>query len=285
MLNKLLIGAHCSTAGGIHNALYAGRDIGCTTVQLFTSNQRQWKSRSLSQDDVEQFQKALHETGLSHISSHAGYLINLGAPDPEVHSKSHDALREEIIRCMQLGISYLNFHPGSAIDDPPEKCLEKVVKSLRLMKDLFETNCNLKLCIETMAGQGSQVGHTFEEIGYIVKNTKDEIPIGVCVDTCHIFAAGYDIRNMEHLARILKEFDKKIGLSYLETWHLNDSIKGLGSHVDRHEQLGDGELGLDCFRAIMRHPQLQKMPKYLETPGGPECWEKEIAMLKGYAEV
>jgi deoxyribonuclease IV len=283
MKNKLLIGAHMSTAGGIHNALYEGRDIGCTTVQLFTSNQRQWKARSISQDDVEMFQKALHETGLSHIMSHSSYLINLGAPDHEVLSRSREAFREEIIRCLQLGISYLNFHPGSAIDDPPEKCLEQIVKSLLDTRDLFPSNGNLKLLIETTAGQGSQVGHTFEEIAYIIKQTKDELPIGVCIDTCHIFAAGYDIRNMEHLARTLKEFDKKIGLSFLYAWHLNDSVKGLGSHVDRHEQLGDGELGLDCFRAIMRHPQLRAMPKYLETPG-PECWEKEIALLKSFAE-
>jgi len=279
-----LLGAHTSIAGGIHNAIYEGKSIGCTTVQCFTANQRQWKARSISQDEVDLFQKALEETGLSHIMSHSSYLVNLGSPDPEVLERSREAFREEIIRCLQLGISYLNFHPGSALDDTPAKCLDRIVESLLGFRDLFNGKETLKLYIETTAGQGTQVGRSFEEVGYLVDKTKAELPIGVCIDTCHIFAAGYDIRGADALAKTLKEFEKKVGLKFLGALHLNDSIRGLGSHVDRHEQIGEGEIGLEAFRAIMRHPKLKSLPKYLETPGGPPFWEKEIALLRSFLE-
>jgi deoxyribonuclease-4 len=279
-----LLGAHTSIAGGIHNAIYEGESIGCTTVQLFTANQRQWKARSISQDEVLLFQQALQETGLGHIMSHSSYLVNLGSPDPEVLERSREAFREEIVRCLQLGISYLNFHPGSALDDTPEKCLERIVESLLSFRDLFTGKETLRLYIETTAGQGSQVGRSFEEIGFLVDKTKEELPIGVCIDTCHIFAAGYDLRTEEAVAKTLKEFDKKVGLKFLGALHLNDAVRGLGSHVDRHEEIGEGEIGLDGFRAIMRHPKLRPLPKYLETPGGPPFWEKEIKLLRSFLE-
>ena len=278
----IFLGAHTSAAGGAQNALYEGQKIGATTVQLFTANQRQWKARSLSQDEVHLFEKALKETGLKDIMSHDSYLINLGAPDPEVLLKSRQAFREEVIRCLQLGITYLNFHPGAALKEPVELCLERIVESLRGMKDLFDGKVGLKLVIEATAGQGSAIGAKFEELGYIVERLKDELPIGVCIDTCHIFAAGYDIRTKEGLEHTLQEFDKKIGLKYLMAFHLNDSQKGLGSRVDRHAQLGEGMLGLECFRAIMQHPKLKQLPKYLETPGGPAFWEKEIQLLRSF---
>ena len=280
--HEILLGAHTSAAGGVHNALYEGRDIGATTVQLFTANQRQWKSRSIAQDEVDLFRKALDETGLKSIMSHDSYLINLGAPDPEVLMKSRSAFREEVIRCLQLGISYLNFHPGAALKDPVEQCLERIVESLKGVKDLFSGKEELTLVVEATAGQGSTVGAKFEELAYIVHALKDELPIGVCVDTCHIFVAGYDIHNKEMLDKTLHEFNAIIGLQYLKAFHLNDSQKGLGSRVDRHAPLGEGTLGIECFKAIMQHPKLQDMPKYLETPGGPECWKKEIALLRSF---
>lgn len=280
--DDILLGAHTSAAGGVHNALYEGKSIGCTTIQLFTANQRQWKSRSLSQDEVHLWQKALHETGLQKIMSHDSYLINLGAPDQEILMKSRCAFREEIIRCQQLNLSFLNFHPGAALKDPVEQCLNRIVESLLSMKDLFNGNTQLTLLLEATAGQGSTVGSKFEELSYVVKRVKDEIPIGVCIDTCHIFAAGYDIRTKAALDKTLHEFDAIVGLQYLQALHLNDSQKGLGSRVDRHAELGKGMIGIDAFEAIMRHPYLHKLPMYLETPGGPELWEKEIHLLRSF---
>jgi len=266
----------------VHNAIYEGRDIGATTVQLFTANQRQWKARSIAQDEVVLFKQALQETGLSHIMSHDSYLINLGGPDVEVLTKSRDAFREEVIRCLQLGISYLNFHPGAALKAPVEDCLKRIVESVLGVRDLFTGKENLKLVVEVTAGQGSTVGACFEEIAYIVHALKDELPIGVCIDTCHVFAAGYDIRTAEGLDKTLNEFNVIVGLDYLTAFHLNDSKHDLGSRLDRHEQIGEGKLGIECFKAIMQHPKLQSMPKYLETPGGPPFWVKEIALLRSF---
>lgn len=280
--NEILLGAHTSAAGGVENALYEGKTIGATTVQLFTANQRQWKARSLSQEQVDLFTQALKETGLKSIMSHDSYLINLGAPDPEVLAKSKQAFREEIIRCLQLGITYLNFHPGARLDDPLEICLERIVESLLEMRDLFTGKETLQLLVEATAGQGSTVGSRFEELGYIVKKLKDDLPIGVCIDTCHIFAAGYDIRTKEGLEKTLQEFDKQVGLDSLAAFHLNDSQKGLGSRVDRHAELGKGQIGMEAFKAIMQHQKLKALPKYLETPGGPSLWEKEIALLRSF---
>lgn len=281
-MSEILLGAHTSAAGGAQNAIYEGKEIGATTVQLFTANQRQWKTRSLSQDEVDRFHHAIQETGLSHIMSHDSYLINLGSPDPEVLMKSRTGFREEIIRCLQLGVSYMNFHPGAALASPVENCLQCIVDSVKEVRDLFSGKEHLKLAIEATAGQGTTIGSNFKELGFLVNSLKDELPIGVCIDTCHIFAAGYDIRTKEGLDKVLDEFDKHVGLKYLLAFHLNDSQKGLGSRVDRHEPLGKGEIGIECFKAIMKHPKLKSLPKYLETPGGPEVWKKEISLLRSF---
>lgn len=282
--SEILLGAHTSAAGGVFNALYEGQKIGATTIQFFTSNQRQWNARSLSQEVISKWNEARLETGIKSIMSHDSYLINLGAPDPEVLVKSRHAFREEIIRCLQLGVSLLNFHPGSALQAGVDNCLNKIIESLLEMKDLFTGKEGLRLLIETTAGQGSQVGANFEEVAYIVEGVKNDLPIGVCIDTCHIFAAGYDIRTKEALQSTLQSFDKKIGLKHLYAFHLNDSQKGLDSRVDRHMPLGEGMIGMDCFRAIMQEPSIAHLPKYLETPGGPELWEKEIKMLRSFVD-
>ncbi|MBS0654218.1 MAG: deoxyribonuclease IV [Verrucomicrobia bacterium] len=281
---ELLLGAHTSAAGGVFNALYQGREIGATTIQLFTANQRQWHTQTLPLDVIHKWKEALRETGIKSVMSHDSYLINLGAPDPEVLHKSRHAFREEILRCLQLELTFMNFHPGSALKDGVENCLNKIVESLLCVKDLFTGKEPLRLLIETTAGQGSQVGANFDEIGYLVRGVKDELPIGVCIDTCHIFAAGYDIRTKETLDATLEEFDKKVGLQHLYAFHLNDSQKGLGSRVDRHSSLGEGMIGFDCFRAIMQEPRLRSLPKYLETPLGPEAWRDEIKLLRGFAK-
>jgi deoxyribonuclease-4 len=205
----------------------------------------------------------------------------LGAPVPENLKKSRSAFRAEIKRCLQLKLTYLNFHPGAALDDSPEACLERIVESLLELEDLV-ANSDLTLLIECTAGQGSSVGHDFQQLSYIVDNVKKHIPIGVCVDTCHAFAAGYDIRDAKALEHTLDEFDRIVGLKYLRAFHVNDSMKGLGSHVDRHACLGEGELGIECFKALMHHSRTREIPKYLETPD-PEKYQKEIALLRSFA--
>lgn len=281
--NELLIGAHTSAAGGVFNALLQGRDIGATTIQLFTSNQKRWQGKPLEDDVVAKWKDCLTETGLREIMSHDSYLINLGAPDEEVLRKSRQAFQEEIERCVQLGITYLNFHPGAALKEDPQQCLDKICESL-IGVEKFVSGGPTTLLLETTAGQGSTVGYTFEQLAYIIKNTEKKVPIAVCVDTCHIFAAGYDIRNAKAWNITLEEFDRVIGLKYLKAFHLNDSLKDLGSRIDRHKPLGEGMIGIDCFKFLMTDPRTREIPKYLETPGGVELWVKEIQHLRDFAK-
>ena len=279
MPTPLLLGAHTSTAGGIHHALLEGSQIGATTVQMFTSNQKQWKGRILTPEIIDLWNNTLLETGLTHIMSHDSYLINLGGPREEILVKSRQAFHEEIDRCIKLGITYLNFHPGASLDGDVQECLDKIIQSLLLVQPLLEGGPT-RLLLEATAGQGSSVGHRFEQLAYIINGVKNKIPIGVCIDTCHIFVAGYDIRTAEGWEKTLAEFDQIIGLRHLYAFHLNDSMKGCGSKVDRHQHLGDGEIGWECFRFLMNDARTRNLPKYLETPGGPELWEREIKYLK-----
>lgn len=279
-MKKILIGAHTSAAGGAPNALYEGREIGATTIQLFTSNQKQWTGRKISDEELTLWQKALDETGITDVMSHDSYLINLGSPDPEMLRKSRQAFREELERCHLLKIPYLNFHPGAATTGTIEQCLETISISLLGMEDLIAQG-NTKILLETTAGQGTSVGHRFEHIGTIAKAVAGKIPLGVCIDTCHIFAAGYDIRTEEGWRKTLREFDEQIGLKYLSAFHLNDSLKDLGSRVDRHAHIGEGKIGAESFRFLMQNNDL---PKYLETPDGPPNWKKEIVTLREYAK-
>lgn len=281
--DQLLIGAHTSAAGGVFNALYHGREIGATTIQLFTSSQRRWEGKPISAEDKTKWLKALQETGIQKVMSHDSYLINLGAPDEVNLVKSRKAFREEIERCLDLQITYLNFHPGAALQETRQSCMDKIIESLLQVEDLV-ADSSLTLLLETTAGQGSAIGHRFEEIGTILKGVKNKIPIGVCIDTCHSFVAGYDLREAAGWQEALKEFEKEVGLEYLKAFHVNDSLKDLGSRVDRHASLGEGKLGLDCFRFIMTDPRLREIPKYLETPK-PEIWKNEIELLRNFAEV
>ena len=276
-----LIGAHTSTAGGVHKALLQGKEIGASTVQLFTSNQKQWKGREITPEIIDKWQETLKETGLTHIMSHDSYLINLGSPKEDMLEKSRNAFLEEINRCIKLDIPYLNFHPGASLDGDVHECLDRIIESLLLMQPVLE-NGNTRILLETTAGQGSSVGHTFAQLGYLVKGLKTKIPIGVCIDTCHIFVAGYDIRSPEGWEKTLREFDEKIGLSFLYAFHINDSVKPLGSKVDRHKHLGEGEIGWECFRFLMTDHRTRHLPKYLETPDGPEKWKEEIIKLKEF---
>ncbi len=279
--SKLLIGAHTSAAGGVHNALLEGKEIGATTVQLFTSNQRQWKGRVFSQDELDLWHEALASTGLKSIMSHDSYLINLGAGDPEMLAKSRNAFREELVRCHQLGIPFLNFHPGAATNCTTQQCLDTIVESLLLLEPLASKGPT-RLLIECTAGQGSTVGRSFEELAFLVERVEGRLPIGVCIDTCHAFVAGYDLRTKEAVDETLNKFDAVVGLKHLYAFHFNDSLKGLGSHVDRHAPLGEGQIGIECFRCLMTDPRTRHLPKYLETPEGPPLWKKEIALLRSF---
>lgn len=276
---SFLIGAHTSASGGVQNALLEGQEIGATTIQLFTSNQKQWKGRPFTEQILQEWRSALKETALTHIMSHDSYLINLGGPRDEILQKSLIAFEEEIQRCLALGVTYLNFHPGAALNAPVDLCLDRIVQSLLSFEKILEKG-SLRLLLETTAGQGSTVGWKFEELQYIIERVKEKVPIGVCIDTCHIFVAGYDIRTPAAWEKTLQAFDQTIGMEHLYAFHVNDSVKGLGSKVDRHQPLGEGEIGWECFRFLMTDPRLKHLPKYLETPGGKECWIKEIKQLK-----
>jgi deoxyribonuclease IV len=279
---QLLIGAHTSAAGGPQNALIEGKTIGATTIQFFTANQKQWKGKPLSNEKVTLFKEIREETGIKSVMSHAGYLINLGSPDPLMLKKSRDAFREEIERCLALDLTFLNFHPGAACGSSCEACLDRIVESILSMEDLFVDE-DTRLLIEATAGQGSSIGSRFEQLDFLLEKTKGKIPIGVCIDTCHIFAAGYDIRSHEGWLNTLEEFDTVVGLNHLYAFHVNDSACPLASRKDRHANLGEGEIGLESFKFLMNHEATRSMPKYLETPGGCPLWDKEIWMLREFA--
>lgn len=278
-----LVGAHTSAAGGVFNALWQGQEIGCTTIQLFTSNQKTWKGKPITDEILAKWKEAQAETGIREVMSHDSYLINLGSPKPEGLAKSRQAFREEIERCVKLGLSYLNFHPGSALDDSVEACLNRIAQSLIAAAPLLEGSPTT-LLLEATAGQGSNVGWRFEELAYVIERVKGKVPIGVCIDTCHIFAAGYDIRTRKAWDATLKEFDEVVGLPYLKAFHVNDSLKPLGSRRDRHANLGEGEIGMEAFKVLMTHPKTRHLPKYLETPNGETAWPGEIQQLRKFAQ-
>lgn len=281
---ELLIGAHTSAAGGVQNALFEGKEIGATTIQLFTANQRRWDSPPITQATLEAWKEALQATGLREIMSHDSYLINLGAPSPDILEKSKKGFKEEIARCLQLGVAYLNFHPGSALHETPEQCLDRICVSVLEFEDQL-AGSKLRLLFEITAGQGSAVGHRFEHIAYLLQKLHSRVRVGVCFDTCHAFAAGYDLRTPEACDATISEFDRVVGLKHLYAFHLNDSVKGLGSRVDRHAHLGEGMIGWEAFKFLMTDPRTRFVPKYLETPEGPIRWKEEIKLLRSFAAV
>lgn len=280
---ELLIGAHTSAQGGAYHALEEGVEIGATTVQLFSRNQKRWEAKPFTDEEVANWEKALLVSNLKEIMVHDSYLINLGSPNPEGLQKSQQAFKNELFRCHQLKIAYLNFHPGAALDSTPEECLDQIVASILTLESLASQGTT-RLLIETTAGQGSNVGHRFEHLSYLIDKLHRKIPIGVCIDTCHIFAAGYDIRTKEAWEKTLTEFDTIVGLNHLYAFHLNDSKCKLGSRKDRHANLGEGEIGIESFQFLMTDPRTRKIPKYLETPNGETYWKKEIKLLREFAD-
>lgn len=276
------IGAHVSAAGGVENTPLRAHEIGATGFALFTKNQRQWKAKPLTEESISKFKQYCEDLGfpMESIIPHDSYLINLGHPEKDKLQKSRDAFLIEMQRCEQLGIRLLNFHPGSHLNKLSENdCLAEIAESINLAIQKTE---HVVAVIENTAGQGTNMGHRFEHLAEIIEQVDDKERVGVCLDTAHAFAAGYDLSTEEGFTDTIRQFEEIVGLEYLRAMHLNDSKKELGTRVDRHETLGNGFIGWTPFEMIMRDERFNNMPLILETPD-PEGWPEEIAQLKSFA--
>jgi len=278
MAKKLLIGAHMSISGGAFNALLYGEELGCTTIQIFTKNNNQWKAKELTSDDVKRFVENQKKTKISPVVGHNGYLINLASPKENVYDLSMESMYVELKRAELLGLPYLVIHPGSHLGSGEKKGMMKIARSLDRLHRRTK-GFKVKICLETTAGQGSAIGYRFEHLAEIIERVKENDRLGVCYDTCHTFAAGYDIRTKKAYQSTFKEFDRIIGFSRLKVIHVNDSLKDLDSRVDRHQHIGEGKIGLGGFRLLMNDKRWAKIPKILETPKEGET-EKDMRNLK-----
>jgi len=260
-----LLGAHFSIAGGVHNALLEAAAYGCNALQIFTKNTNSWKERIFSTAEIERFDAERRKSGVESIAAHTSYLINLASPDRQKHAMSCHALTQELIRSSQLKIPYAVLHPGAHMGRGTPAGIRQVAESVEAV---FAENPDIttRLLFETTAGQGSSIGHTFEQLATIMENVRQRDRIGICLDTCHIFAAGYDIRDEAAYHRTVAQFDTVIGLDRLFMIHLNDSRKGLAGSVDRHEHIGDGAIGIRAFSLFMNDPRFAAIPKIIETP-------------------
>lgn len=261
--HSLLFGAHMSIAGEIHRAIERGESIGCSAIQIFTKSNRQWMAKPLLPEHIELFKKTWQNSSITSIIAHASYLLNIGSADQNLEEKSLSALKIEFQRCADLTIPYLVLHPGSHTNTGEKECIERISKNL---DHLLTAIPHGMILLETMAGQGSQIGYTFEQLAEIIKNSVHKKRIGVCFDTCHAFAAGYDLRTLESYRRMWKYFDTVIGIEKIKAFHVNDSQKDLGSRVDRHTDIGNGKLGLEAFELLFNDPTFFDIPKILETP-------------------
>ena len=276
-------GAHVSASGGADNAPANAHAIGATAFALFTKNQRQWVAKPLTAGEIDAFRKACDTYGYrpEQILPHDSYLINLGHPEKEALEKSRAAFLDEMQRCELLGLDRLNFHPGSHLQKiTEEESLDRIAESINIALDKTR---GVTAVIENTAGQGSNLGFRFEHLRYLIDRVEDKSRVGVCIDTCHAFAAGYDLRTAEACDATFAELDRVVGFGYLKGMHLNDAMKILGSRVDRHMPLGEGMIGMECFRYIARDKRFDGIPLILETPDETR-WSEEIARLKAFAE-
>ena len=293
-MSKKFVGAHVSASGGVYNAPLNAKEIGAKAFALFTKNQRQWVAKPLDEETIQKFKTNLRQSGIlpRHVLPHDSYLINLGHPEEEKLEKSRAAFIDELQRCDALGLDKLNFHPGShlakltkkqkedsaLLEKIENKCLDVIAESINLALDKTQ---NVKAVIENTAGQGSNLGYKFEHLAYIIEKIEDKSRVGVCIDTCHMFTAGYDIRTREAYDKTWNEFGEIVGFEYLSGMHINDSKPPLGSRVDRHESLGKGEIGLDAFKFIMNDERMDDIPLILETIDE-TIWKDEIALLYSF---
>ncbi len=292
------VGAHVSASGGVENAPLNAMKIGAKAFALFTKNQRQWVAKPLSEDSIEAFKDNLAKSGIlpKHVLPHDSYLINLGHPEADKLEKSRASFIEELKRCEQLGLDKLNFHPGSHLVKIPKRdpqyeeklmeaelqCLDVIAESMNLAIEATKGS-NVKLVIENTAGQGSNLGYRFEHLAHLIEKVEDKSRVGVCLDTCHTFTAGYDLRTREAYEETMDAFGRIVGFEYLSGMHINDSKPPLGSRVDRHQSLGLGEIGWDAFRFIMNDPRMDDIPLVLETINE-EIWAEEIEALYALTE-
>jgi deoxyribonuclease-4 len=274
------IGPHVSAGGGVENAPLNARELGAKAFALFTKNQRQWQSAPLTRESIEKFKENCVKYGFlpGHILPHDSYLINLGHPEAGGLSKSREAFLDEMKRCELLGLDRLNFHPGSHLKQiPEEESLLLIAESVNMALDKTR---GVTAVIENTAGQGSNLGYKFEHLHFIIDHVDDKSRVGVCLDTCHTFTAGYDILTKEGYEETFRKFDNIVGLTYLRGMHLNDSMKPFGSRVDRHDSIGKGFLGREVFERIMNDSRFDTIPLILETPDE-AIWAEEITLLYG----
>lgn len=281
-----LFGAHLSVAGGLHNAISSAVALQCDTVQIFTKNANSWEAAPLAEEEVSQFRRAAAATKLAHLTAHDSYLINLASPDDAQFARSITALTKEMERAEALGLTYLVSHPGSHVGTGEDAGLARVVAGL----EEVHSRClgfNVRLLLETTAGQGTSLGHRFEHLTTILQRAKCADRMDVCFDTCHVFAAGYPMARENEYAATFQQFDDLIGLSRLKLFHVNDSVKPLGSRVDRHASIGQGKVGIDAFRQLVRDPRFLHIPMILETPkeddDGNEMDAVNLELLRSFA--
>jgi deoxyribonuclease-4 len=269
---RLFLGPHMSIAGGVHTAIERGNRIGCTTIQMFVKNNNQWRGKPLEETDIAAFKDLLLKSSIGPVVVHDTYLINLCAKDKSILRKSRAALKDELDRCELLGVAYLNFHPGAHVGRGETEGIKLIAESLDIVHDQTK-GYRVKSVIETTAGQGTAIGYRFEQIRSIIDAVEEKERMAVCVDTCHVFAAGYDITTEAGYEKTFNEFDAIIGLDNLVVFHVNDSKRPLGSRVDRHEHIGKGYIGLTGFRLLMNDERFRSIPKILETDKGPDMKE------------
>jgi deoxyribonuclease-4 len=277
------VGAHVSAAGGVDQAPLRAKEIGANAFALFTKNQRQWKAKPLEAKVIADFKRKCAALGFTdqQILPHDSYLINLGHPEAEGLEKSREAFLDEMQRCEQLGIKLLNFHPGSHLNKiSTSECLAKIAESINITLDQTK---EVVAVIENTAGQGSNLGFEFEQLAEIIEQVEDKSRVGVCIDTCHTFVAGYDLRTQEDCERTFKQFEEIVGYQYLRAMHLNDAKTDFGSKVDRHDSLGQGKIGIEPFKFIMQNPQFENIPLILETTN-PDIWDQEIGLLRSFIQ-
>jgi deoxyribonuclease IV len=279
----MLLGAHVSTAGGVSQAPQNGRALSCTAIQLFTKNQRQWSAPPLADAEIADYFAALSDSGIRCVVAHDTYLINMASPDPAMRMKSTDAFIDEIRRADALKLEAINFHPGSHLGAGETQGIAWLAESLNQAAE--ETaGSSVRLLIENTSGQGTNLGSTFEQIRDMLASFRDKKRFGVCLDTCHLFSAGYDLTTEKAYADTFKKFDAIIGMAAIGCIHMNDSKQPFGSHKDRHDNIGKGFIGKKCFAMIMRDKRLENVPKILETPGGDEWYAKDLKVLRTLAK-
>lgn len=261
----LILGAHESIAGGMSKAFDRAQSVGCESVQIFVKSNRAWAVKPLTDEDIERFRARAEESGIQPVVGHASYLLNLGTPDEELWKKSRDVLILELQRCEALGVGHLVLHPGAHVGSGEEVGLKRVAQALGQVH-AATPGFSAQILLETTAGQGTSLGYSFDHLAWLLSHTPEGERLGVCLDTCHVFAAGYELRTLEGYTDTIETFDHVIGLDRLRAIHLNDSKGDLGSHKDRHEHIGKGHIGLDGFRHVINDPRLAGLPGLLETP-------------------